>query len=190
MNHNYFYICASISIRTKIFKFSLRFFVHIFQLRRSCETKWTIEKMSHFSILILLFGIFSFIKSDLMVREFFGFHFFQVIKVPKWANNQKPSLFKFDRVSKEGIEIERYNVTTDDGYILGLYHLVQKTAAAANSSSTDTFRPILFMHGLVSSSQDYVMFMNVSPGCVLNSKSTKHVKRIKKGISFHRVLFL
>lgn len=84
-------------------------------------------------------------------------------------------MLKIDRVNKEGIEIERYNITTDDGYILGLYHLVQKTAApVANSSSTDTFRPMLFMHGLVSSSQDYVMFMNNSPGFVLNSNGIEH----------------
>lgn len=58
-----------------------------------------------------------------------------------------------------GVPIERYYVTTDDGYILGVYRLPR----SLNSSQVSA-KPILFMHGQISSSQDFVAYRNSSAG--------------------------
>lgn len=59
-----------------------------------------------------------------------------------------------------GVPIERYFVTTDDGYILGLYHLPRSLNSSGNSPVSA--KPIFFMHGQVSSSQDFVAYRNSS----------------------------
>ncbi|XP_031635993.1 lipase 3-like [Contarinia nasturtii] len=60
------------------------------------------------------------------------------------------------RVQKAGVEIERHNVTTEDGYILGLYHLVPP--------KIETFKnkTMFLMHGLAACSRDYVIYPNIS----------------------------
>lgn len=63
-------------------------------------------------------------------------------------------------MQKEGIAIERFSIITDDGYILGLYHLVRPFNIADHTQS----KPILFMHGLLSSSQDFIVYRNSSIG--------------------------
>lgn len=67
---------------------------------------------------------------------------------------------QFQRVRKTGIAIEKHFVTTEDGYILGLYHLVRPS----NTSELTAPKPILFMHGLISSSLDFVVYPNNSAG--------------------------
>lgn len=62
-----------------------------------------------------------------------------------------------------GVPIERYFVTTDDGYILGVYHLPRALKPSVNSSHVPA-QPILFMHGQISSSLDFVAFRNSSAG--------------------------
>lgn len=66
-------------------------------------------------------------------------------------------------MQKNGIPIECHFVITEDGYILRLYHLVQ-SSNTTNDQSPGMLRPILFMHGMISSSQDFVMYANTSAG--------------------------
>lgn len=63
-----------------------------------------------------------------------------------------------EKVQRAGVEIERYNVTTEDGYILGLYHLLP------SKSQTPKNHTIFLMHGLIGCSLDYVMYPNISIG--------------------------
>lgn len=62
-----------------------------------------------------------------------------------------------------GVPIERYFVTTEDGYILGLYRLPRSLNSSASSQAVSA-KPIFFMHGQVSSSQDFVANRNGSAG--------------------------
>lgn len=55
--------------------------------------------------------------------------------------------------TKHGYEIESHEVETQDGYILTLHHILNKNRIAN--------RPVLIMHGLLSSSADFV---NIGPG--------------------------
>ena len=65
-------------------------------------------------------------------------------------------------MQQHGVPIERYFVTTDDGYILGLYHLPQLLSSSVDSRVS--VKPIFFMHGQVSSSQDFIAYRNSSAG--------------------------
>lgn len=75
---------------------------------------------------------------------------------------------KLERVRKEGISIECHYITTSDGYILRLYHMPPQPNATDAVDAADTDRkplkPIFFMHGLQSSSLDYVIYPNISSG--------------------------
>lgn len=61
-----------------------------------------------------------------------------------------------------GVPIERHFVTTDDGYILGVYHLPRSWNSSVDSRVSA--KPIFFMHGQISSSQDFVAYRNSSAG--------------------------
>lgn len=69
---------------------------------------------------------------------------------------------KLERVQAAGFQIQRHYITTDDGYILQLYHLPPVPNAINNTNQHK--KPLLFMHGLQSSSLDYVCYPNVSIG--------------------------
>ncbi|XP_053609807.1 lipase member K-like [Plodia interpunctella] len=56
-----------------------------------------------------------------------------------------------DIASKNGFDCEVYNVTTADGYILGLFRI-----------PGDKKRPVLLMHGILDSADDYIMRQNSS----------------------------
>lgn len=73
------------------------------------------------------------------------------------------SHLKLQKVQTHGVPIERHFVTTDDGYILGVYHLPRSLHSGVNSSQVSA-KPILFMHGQISSSQDFVAYRNSSAG--------------------------
>lgn len=62
-----------------------------------------------------------------------------------------------------GVPIERHFVTTDDGYILGVYRL-PRSLNSTNVNSQVPAKPIFFMHGQISSSQDFVAYRNSSAG--------------------------
>lgn len=61
-----------------------------------------------------------------------------------------------------GLTIERHYVTTKDGYILGLYRIVGPKNRDLDDGKPS--RPMLFMHGMLSSSRDWVLYRNVSAG--------------------------
>lgn len=69
---------------------------------------------------------------------------------------------KLQRVQVHGVPIERYYVTTEDGYILGLYRL-PRSLNSSNDGQVSA-KPIFFMHGQLSSSQDFVVYRNSSAG--------------------------
>lgn len=73
-----------------------------------------------------------------------------------------------------GVPIERYFVTTDDGYILRLYHLPPRSL---NTNNTVIAKPIFFMHGQISSSQDFVAYRNSSAGERIQSCNTEKQKK-------------
>jgi len=54
-----------------------------------------------------------------------------------------------DIVSEKGYKIERFNVTTDDGYILGMFHMPSTQAGSHNT-------PIILQHGILDSSYTWV----------------------------------
>lgn len=66
-------------------------------------------------------------------------------------------------VRKEGISIDCHFVTTSDGYILRLYHLIRPSNDSTDESSPN-LRPVLMMHGMLGSSQDFVLYPNISAG--------------------------
>lgn len=70
-------------------------------------------------------------------------------------------LFKLEMVNKEGISIECHYVTTEDGYILRLYHILPSLNVSTDRTS---LKPMLFMHGLQSSSLDFIFYPNSSAG--------------------------
>ncbi|XP_055316816.1 lipase 3-like [Sitodiplosis mosellana] len=71
-----------------------------------------------------------------------------------------------ERAHKAGASIECHYVTTEDGYILRLYHIPPMPNATTGSNETKT---IFFMHGLQSSSLDYVIYPNISLGFYFSS---------------------
>lgn len=56
-----------------------------------------------------------------------------------------------------------YYVTTDDGYILRLYH-IPTPPQNQSDERTNALKPMLFMHGLQASSLDFVFYPNISAG--------------------------
>lgn len=69
--------------------------------------------------------------------------------------------------NERNIDIERHYVTTEDGYILGLYRLPAKNIEN-NSNGTKT---MLMMHGLISSSQMYILYPDRSAGIFIRSRT-------------------
>lgn len=81
----------------------------------------------------------------------------------KWKNapTHLPNK-QLQRVQMHGVPIERHFVTTDDGYILGVYRLPRLSNSSVNSQVAA--KPIFFIHGQISSSQDFVAYRNSSAG--------------------------
>ena len=59
-----------------------------------------------------------------------------------------------DLVNARGFKIERHEVTTQDGYVLGLYRIPGTLNGEKDYSNN---APILFMHGLADSSDSWVV---------------------------------
>lgn len=64
-------------------------------------------------------------------------------------------------VRKEGLSIEAHHIHTSDGYILNLYHIPPSLNTSIDRTA---LKPMLFMHGLQSSSLDFVFYPNSSAG--------------------------
>lgn len=62
---------------------------------------------------------------------------------------------------ERNVSIECHYITTEDGYILRLYHL---PAANKNESDENTLKPIFLMHGLLCSSPVYITYPERSAG--------------------------
>ncbi|XP_031635050.1 lipase 3-like [Contarinia nasturtii] len=67
-----------------------------------------------------------------------------------------------EMVQTTQLSIERYYITTDDGYILRLYHIPPVPNVTDNTKHPK--KPMFFMHGLQSSSLDYIVYPNISMG--------------------------
>lgn len=95
------------------------------------------------------------VQSDLMVScetpKTFGFLVINC-KLLFWHN-------KIETVRKQKIPIEKHTVITPDGYILGLYHI-----PARKNKSIDVTKVMFMMHGLFSSSAQYVLYPKDSAG--------------------------
>lgn len=65
-----------------------------------------------------------------------------------------------DMAKERNIQIERHYVTTEDGYILGLYRL----PAANRPNSTNGNKTMFIMHGLISSSPMFILYPESSAG--------------------------
>lgn len=67
--------------------------------------------------------------------------------------------------NEQNIRIERHHVTTEDGYILGLYFLpaINKKSDENRNNQTET-KTLLLMHGLESSSQMFIVYPGRSAG--------------------------
>ncbi|KAJ2951449.1 hypothetical protein O0L34_g13602 [Tuta absoluta] len=60
-----------------------------------------------------------------------------------------------DTISSNGYEVEAHNVTTEDGYILGIYRIPYPRG---QTSAADQNRPVVFcMHGLYGQSQNFLV---------------------------------
>ncbi|XP_013183260.1 lipase 3 [Amyelois transitella] len=74
------------------------------------------------------------------------------IKLPiadeiKLLHNVLPKVPTFSEIAeKNGLQCEEHNVTTSDGYILGVFHI-----------PGDSKKPLLFMHGLLDSSDGMIL---------------------------------
>lgn len=67
--------------------------------------------------------------------------------------------------SDEDIPIECHYVTTEDGYILRLYHLPAEEKSDRESESDEKhLRTMFLMHGLFSSSPMYITYPEHSAG--------------------------
>lgn len=87
----------------------------------------------------------------------FAQEFFTCFITCTWIGVKK----KLERAQAAGASIECHYVTTEDGYILRLYHIPPMPNTSIESNKTKT---IFFMHGLQSSSLDYVIYPNISLG--------------------------
>lgn len=67
-------------------------------------------------------------------------------------------LFQYNYLKKYNYTLEDHTVTTSDGYILGLHRI---TTGRNGIYATEGKPPVLLVHGLISSSMDYV---NYGPG--------------------------
>lgn len=65
---------------------------------------------------------------------------------------------------KQGISIDCHFVTTADNYILRLYHLVRPKNQSIGETSRPKSLPIFMMHGMLGSSQDFVLYPKKSAG--------------------------
>lgn len=100
--------------------------------------------------IVCVWFIAHFIKSSLSQGQFFFCHCI--------------FLLQLEIVNKEGISIECHYITTEDGYILRLYHIPPSLNVSNADRATAPLKPMLFMHGLQSSSLDFVFYPNSSAG--------------------------
>lgn len=70
---------------------------------------------------------------------------------------------KLELAEEQGVSMNCYYVTTEDGYILRLYHIPPPPQIQSDKPN-DALKPMLFMHGLQTSSLDFVFYPNVSAG--------------------------
>lgn len=138
-------------------------------------------KMIAFAIVVFILVQFSSVQSDRMVNIniLFDLHFVIIIWSGNWFwfcflhfIHSTFSWFLFEHLfywlklemaDKQGIEMECHYVTTKDGYILRLYHMLP-SANMTTANNRTAFKPMLFMHGLQSSSLDFVFYPNSSVG--------------------------
>lgn len=109
------------------------------------------------SAAIFLLELYSITVADTMVntRHFrFSFEFHWFFFFGK-TNGQ------IKRAEEGGLTIECHFVTTADGYILRLYRI---TGPKKKPIDQKTSKPMLFMHGMLASSRDFVMYPNISAG--------------------------
>lgn len=93
--------------------------------------------------------------SDAIVSGFFCCSFLN------WRKTQKHTRFarifrQLRMARQEGFPIERHTVTTDDGYLLGLYHIPSTAPAMPNATNTTAAPVVLIMHGLFASAADFL----------------------------------
>lgn len=67
---------------------------------------------------------------------------------------------KFEVAEEHGVSMNCHYITTEDGYILRLYHI----PPPPQSQSNGALKPMLFMHGLQASSLDFLFYPNISAG--------------------------
>lgn len=60
--------------------------------------------------------------------------------------------------------MECHPVTTQDGYVLGLYHLLQSADACKHCEKRTPTKTVFLMHGLQASSLQFVLYPNASAG--------------------------
>lgn len=73
-------------------------------------------------------------------------------------------ILKLELAKKQGVSMNCHYVTTADGYILRLYHIPTPAQNQSSNNRTNALKPMLFMHGLQSSSLDFVFYPNSSAG--------------------------
>lgn len=129
------------------------------------ETTTTGNEMIAFVFVIFLHHFVHFTASDQMVNILNWK--FEVLFLKSFSSRPFSDPFsdhtthKLERAQAAGATIECHYVTTQDGYILRLYHI---PPAPNTSTGTREVNTIFFMHGLQSSSLDYVIYPNISLG--------------------------
>lgn len=67
-------------------------------------------------------------------------------------------------MEKNGYTLGHHHITTQDGYVLGLHHFLHPAKTCTECNEQTTPKPILLMHGLSSSSLNFILYPDVSAG--------------------------
>ncbi|CAG9824283.1 unnamed protein product [Phaedon cochleariae] len=82
----------------------------------------------------------------------------------------QPTIDIVELVTRSGYQIEKHELLTEDGYFLDIFRLPPRCLGTKSCNGSDINEPVLLMHGLLGTSENFVINGRDSMGFFLNDR--------------------